>query len=872
MMDITDGMKGSAKKGPLRSSIACLRCRKSKIKCDNDHGRSPCDTCIKSGKECIYPEATVPIPPKRPDPPAVKTEQAESNRKRLKKLEDASRLESQYTPELYAEEVLSAHYLTENLWSQVFDIYRLHFSTELPFLHLATLKEKMGSRFRARQADMRQSDARDPDARQLDAKPEDTKQADAAHDTNVVLLGILTLTARFHPDLVAYVAGLQNNISRMRMSQGKADPSVAAAASEYYAEALTRALGPLRTSMTRASVERVQAFLMLGLYEWSQVQPRTGGVGAWMYVGLAIRMAQALGLGFGDKADRGKASTPPPEIMIEKEIKRRTMFSCFILDRMLACGKERVYTIRSEDLQIQLPCDDVAFDLSEHVRTGFLKTPPGERSVQSTSRESVLSLFVRLVDIWGEISKYSFAGGRLVEKDPPWDPNTTFFRLQHELERFYDNLPSVFRWSTSNYHRHENHQGSSVYVSLHMLGSVCQIMLHREYIPFIPLRCEKPIGPLDAPTFPSGTRPEWWERSAEKVFSAARDVVAVIDICRDKLPMSALALFSIYIASFVGLYAFHFPHMDEKRHMLGREEEEPDHPDPTRHGPTGLTFKTLTKMSKWLQMAETYAKYFKDLNKYYYTVKQDYEHALLMERISGARGNGQFVGGGLEEWKVKVDKITNNGMILARIDKPGPNDASEQSRASSEEREPSVAPESYNTSVADRSDQQTRTPRSTLATPTSFTAINSAHMAQQGHTSAGLAVEGLATAAGHGNAAGRGWGPQAATQTQYEQLLGSPNQPSVITFEAPAAPVLRGYPGGDGVVSYVQLHQNMAWNLAPGGIETFSVGVAGPEGNYTVWLGQSMMGGQSMVEGQLMEGEQAMSGEHGPYPRFTNEG
>lgn len=465
-MSGADDKKSAIKRQPMRSSIACLRCRKSKIKCENDGGSSPCETCIKQGKDCKYPEAT-PLPPKRTEPTSgPKTDRdSGAERKRQKKTEDLSRAEGQHSA---AEDILSAHYLTSKLWSEVFDIYRLHFSTELPFLHIPTLKEDMGAKFRA-------------------------NHKETSPDTHLVLLGVLTLTARFHQDLVKYAthtASTQPGAVKSRPVQNKPDSS---AASEFFAEALRKALGPLGISMTTASIERVQAFLMLGLYEWTQSHPKTGGLGAWMYVGLAIRMAQALGLGFGDTIDpksraktqrssigsSSRSSLPQPELMISKEIKRRTMFSCLILDRLLSCGKERVSTIRSEDLQIQLPCNEWAFDLSKDVKTGFLKRSQDDQGPRDVEDDSVLSRFVQLVDLWGEISNFSFAGGRLIEEHPPWDPRNRFYQLRQKLDAFYSELPSAFTLSTSNYHRHENHQASSVYVSLHMLGSVCQVMLHR---------------------------------------------------------------------------------------------------------------------------------------------------------------------------------------------------------------------------------------------------------------------------------------------------------------------------------------------------------------------------------------------------------
>ncbi|KUI68111.1 putative transcriptional regulatory protein PB1A11.04c [Cytospora mali] len=712
MMTVVDDKKAVIKRQPMRSSIACLRCRKSKIKCDNDGGSSPCETCIKQGKDCKYPEAT-PMPPKRSEPPTgMKVERDNGvDRKRIKK-EDMSRAGGQSSAIAHADEILSAHYLTPKLWSEVFDIYRLHFATELPFLHMPTIKESMVPRFKETQ--------RVP-----------------SPDTNLVLLGVLTLTARFHPDLVKYAthtASSQAGAARNRPVQSKPDSS---AASEFFAEALRKAMGPLGTTMTTASVERVQAFLMLGLYEWSQVQPKTGGLGAWMYVGVAIRMAQALRLGLGDQSDSrcrsrtnrsriGSPDTapPPPELTIRKEIKRRTMFSCLILDRLLACGKERVSTIRSEDLQIQLPCNEWAFDLSKEVKTGFLNGPPDKNATDGAVDDSVLSRFVRLVDLWGEISKFSFSGGRLVEDHPPWDPRTRFYQLRERLEGFYADLPSTFTLSTSNYHRHENHQASSVYVSLHMLGSVCQIMLHREYIPFLPIRCEGPVGPLDEPMFPASEYdiPEgFWVTSAEHVFKAGKDIVDIIDICRDKLPMSALVLFTVWTAAYVGQYAWHFPHMDQKRHMLvdnyGEDNNSYALQDMTKVGPTGICYETLGRFAGWLKMASTYLGYFKDLDDYMTKVKNEYyEHVHSSTRAKVAPkddGKHPISGGGLEEWKIQNSKIINNGMIMAEDDRHGGCDGSDRSRASTIERGSSTGPDCHHVGKTLRS------------TPSMFVAINS---------------------------------------------------------------------------------------------------------------------------------------------------
>ncbi|KAK9422489.1 putative Fungal-specific transcription factor domain-containing protein [Seiridium unicorne] len=691
-----ESKKGAKMRPPMRSSIACLRCRKSKIKCENNGGTSPCDSCLKTGKDCVFklPEPNQ-APPKRNDPPsAIKQERdGGSDRKKLKKIDELSKLDNEKGT-LFADEVLSAPFLTEDIWDQVLDLYKLHFAPELPFLHLPTMKEKLGRRFRS-------------------------QLSDPNPDFNLVLLGILTLTARYHTDLVKYLAHIcnsQGGNARSRPVQTQVDP---AAASEYYAETLTRALGSMRNAMGSASVERVQALLMLGLYEWGQTRPNSGGLGAWMFVGIAVRMAHFLKLGLIDRdfrkihrqLDRPSGNVTESQLILEREINRRTMWSCFVLDRMLACGKERLAIVDSEKLIIQLPCSEDKFDLEMDASTGFLKSMPSDPRVTD---DSVLSRFVQLVSLWGDISRYSVDGGRVTDQDPPWDSSTAFYKLRERLFRFEENLPGTFTFSRSNYFKHENHQASSVYVLLHMLRNV--------YIPFVPIRCREPEGPLDSPVFPKEQTPDgFWLDSAEQVFRAAREIIDLIEICqkKDKLPQSTIVLFAIWTAAFVVLYAIHFEQMDVHRHVLSHVWNEPPEGekevDVFRHGPLGLTYTTLSKMSICLNMATTYITVLQKMDTYFVKIRRDYDRHVdqnrsLSEKISlSVRWGGK--GGGLEEYK-KMPLLKELGH-LAPLDLSAMED---RSRASTIDR---ASPVDSRLPPINRG----QTPRSTAST---FTAINHA--------------------------------------------------------------------------------------------------------------------------------------------------
>jgi hypothetical protein len=83
------------------------------------------------------------------------------------------------------------------------------------------------------------------------------------------------------------------------------------------------------------------------------------------------------------------------------------------------------------------------------------------------------------------------------------------------------------------------------------------MMLHREYIPFIPLRCSRPEGPLEPPLFP----PEqyrvphgFWEYSAAELLKSARQLVDLVQTTHEwnVLPETPIVGFAIYVAAFVG--------------------------------------------------------------------------------------------------------------------------------------------------------------------------------------------------------------------------------------------------------------------------------------------------------------------------------
>lgn len=566
--------------------------------------------------------------PKRSEAPLSMKQEGDhgENKKRVRKIEDGGRRNSQKL----VDDVLESSVLTKQLWDELYEIFKKNFSTEMPFLHPPTFRNRM------RQA----------------AFPRDPSISPAEFESGrVLLLGVLTLTARFHPTLVTHHSPDGN-------------PQ---AASEYYAVPLAAAFGPTIRNLTNPSLENVQALLMLGLYEWGQ----TRGLSAWLYVGLAIRLAFSMGLAFEDDPDsrsltssanggsKSLTSSREDSILL-KEIRRRTLWSCFIMDRMLAAGKYRPTMMSVEKLRVQLPCSDRQFLFVSNVHTGYLNkdwdTPQGQHG--AGSEDGVLGRYIRLVEIFGRFSEWSYAGGRRTEKHPPWDESTEFFKLRRQLQEFHDSLPSHLTFTEANLSAHIEQRNATTYASMHTLYFLCLIVLHREYIPFIPLRCEGPEGPLDEPTFPPSkfnVPSGFWRNSAEQIMKASRDIIEIVNTCQENnaLPESPQIGFAVWQAAFVCVYAHYFPQMDTEKHLvnpgrsLGNDSRKSDLP--------ALTTRILSDMVPRLKMVKGYLRSIQKMHSYFHGVKQEF-YGKFKRRPMQA-------GGGLEQYKMYEKELKEFGEL-----------------------------------------------------------------------------------------------------------------------------------------------------------------------------------------------------------------
>ena len=268
-----------------------------------------------------------------------------------------------------------------------------------------------------------------------------------------------------------------------------------------------------------------------------------------------------------------------------------------------------------------------------------------------------------------------------IEKYPPWDGRTTFYTLRVLLEQFHADLPRQMTYTAVNLSAHITSRTSSPYTLMHVTYFLCLILLHREYVPFIPLRLSKPEGPLDPPIFspdeyeiPSG----WWDESARICFKSARNIMEIARTCQDwdVLVETPMIGFAIYTVSFVGVYCMNFPYMDPDGFMCNKtiSSTDSDSSNPASTDTRGSeearrAIELVGQMRKRLKMADGWFRTIKRMHAYFSKMKSDYHRNTKALASSASESDGSpaaqrhlslregGMGGGLQEYKLMEQSL-----------------------------------------------------------------------------------------------------------------------------------------------------------------------------------------------------------------------
>ncbi|KAK9717186.1 hypothetical protein K7432_006392 [Basidiobolus ranarum] len=264
-----------------------------------------------------------------------------------------------------------------------------------------------------------------------------------------------------------------------------------------------------------------QALLIFSYFEYTNARISR----AWMYLGMAVRMAQELGINRLD--ERGSFDDQSPSEWIEAETRRRVWWSCFIRDRLGSSSTGRSMAIDEQDTRVLLPCDESDFNNENPVESELLDISdnathvyPAPPSGNTTKREKCIGYrahWVRLVALLGRVSQF-VNSPKFRKARSSTETLAKFASLESSLAIWAKTLPSQFRYpcklvdevSPNGYSR------AAFITCIHILYHTAIILLYRSNLDLNMLHAnDDPTNSLVADS---------WKRC----ISSANQIIAII--------------------------------------------------------------------------------------------------------------------------------------------------------------------------------------------------------------------------------------------------------------------------------------------------------------------------------------------------------
>lgn len=215
----------------------------------------------------------------------------------------------------------------------------------------------------------------------------------------------------------------------------------------------------------------VTCLLILSLHEFGTCQ----GVRSWFFGGMAIRMALTLKLHRDLDHDPAIQENREKLSFIDRETRKRIMWTCFIIDILNFSGKNGPNFLSEEIINLQLPIKDRDFFLNIEASTDC---PGGENlsnisSEKDISQEGKLSVgiaayLIRTIALWSRVSHYVNITEYSQYQYPSQQTDSMFSSLVGQISNFDETLPETLKYSLENLNAHDAEGLGNQFLLLHI--------------------------------------------------------------------------------------------------------------------------------------------------------------------------------------------------------------------------------------------------------------------------------------------------------------------------------------------------------------------------------------------------------------------
>ncbi|KAI9702703.1 MAG: hypothetical protein M1820_006087 [Bogoriella megaspora] len=283
-------------------------------------------------------------------------------------------------------------------------------------------------------------------------------------------------------------------------------------------------------------------YLILGLHEFGTCQ----GGRSWMFGGMAQRMAYALNL--HQDLDYDPYSKDKEKLSdLDREIRRRTMWACFMMDRFNSSGTERPMLISEQSLRLQLPIREKYFQMeitgpTEDLHGKVTGSVSDETGQFSNARENmgVAAYQVRLVALWGRLVSYLNLGGKEHDNHPLWSPKSKLGGIREEARQFKESLPERLKYTEDNLQNHASDKMANQFIFMHLIYNQIILFMNRFALPL-----------MASGRLPKDMPREFVVECSDAAVDAANQISSLINVSMEYRVVAAFSGYCAFFASTV---------------------------------------------------------------------------------------------------------------------------------------------------------------------------------------------------------------------------------------------------------------------------------------------------------------------------------
>ncbi|OTA98742.1 hypothetical protein M426DRAFT_102908 [Hypoxylon sp. CI-4A] len=495
-----------------REAMNCKSCRKRKIKCNRV--RPSCEACQVFQCPCVYDA----IPKKR----GPKTDVLEALLKRVDGLEAQlkDRKKSDASP---TAESPTAEDKSSNVSSEI---------------------AEPAYEQRAKRPAIDTSRAKEIAAESAIYSPSASSESSPGIQTDVLLD---TYFSRFHAkpyhildessvrqrlqlnQLPSYLAHAIYSVAARYTSLPIGYPSAVKLSDDY----ASRSRSEIDTD--EPSADALQALLLLV----TTFTAAGNGKKAYMLLTNAIGMAMALEL--HREVDLQARITP-----VEREIRRRLFWSCYLLDRFMACGSKRPCLIGDKTILLRLPCWSSG-PSALTIEGEFFQNESNLQHMQGTGRkfQGSTGMLIDITRILGITNRYLAAGGVKGDSHFPWHALSELSKIRQDLDIWASGTDDVFSSVDTLFGQPD----STVLVLSKLIYHLIHCLIYR---PFLPIDLAELAG--------TGQHQSWQIEATNICFLHANAIAELVELGKQmaSIEWPAFVGYCICTAGTVHIHGAHY--------------------------------------------------------------------------------------------------------------------------------------------------------------------------------------------------------------------------------------------------------------------------------------------------------------------------